>query len=60
MQKVDRLGLSLAMRSLQNTLQIQPPGLQKEKHLVATLTVYFAICVTESQVLQPTSLHEES
>lgn len=58
-KKVGRLGLNLAMSLLQNTTQL--PGLHKEKHyLVDILTVYFAVCVAENQVLQPTSLHEES
>lgn len=60
MQEVGRFGLNLPMRLLQNTVQTQLPGLHKEGHyLVATLTVYFAICVAEKQVLQATSLHEE-
>lgn len=61
MQKLGRLGLNLDMRPLQNTMQTQPPDLHKDKHyLVDTLTVYSAICVAEKQVLQLTSLNEES
>lgn len=61
MQNAGRLGLNLAMRPLQNTMQIQFPGLHEEKHYpVDILTVYFATCVAEDQVLQSTSLHEES
>ena len=61
MQKDGRFGLNPAVRLLQNTVWTQLPVLHKQRHyLAASLTAYFAICEVESQLSQPTCLHEGS